>query len=180
MIKQINLVKDFCPIRPNVVWVLDYTVIKYPKGQIFLMSVMDLFTKEIIGWEYSFNLDREFILDTIKHALLCNYQKSPLYFHIDCQIENQRGLISYLMDLQTIVSINDSKNFYQSSFYLELSENLKQKKIKSIEDLVRNLYQMIRAYNNINLSDNFSLSPLEFKVNYYHRTLKITKQDLAI
>lgn len=180
MINQKNLVKDFCPIRPNVVWVIDYTKIKYPKGQMYLMSVMDLFTKEIIGWEYSLTLDREFFLDTIKHALLCNYQKAPLYFHIDCQTEELEGLVDFLTDLKTIVSVNDSKSFYQTNFYHELTDNLNQKRIKNIEDLVGSLYQMIRSYNNINLSDNFSLSPLEFKVNYYHRTLRITKQDLTI
>lgn len=180
MIKKKNLVKDFCPIRPGVVWVLDYKVIKYPRCQIYLASVMDLFTKEIIGWEYSLILDRKFFLDTIKHSLLCNYQKVPLYFHIDCQIEYQMGLIDYLSDLKTIVSINDSNNFYQSNFYQELIENLNQKKIKGIEDLVGSLFQTIRSYNNINLSDDFSLSPLEFRVNYYHRILKVAKQDLII
>jgi len=45
-----NLIKNLCPIAPNVVWVADFTYIPFQGTFLFLATVMDLFTREIVGW----------------------------------------------------------------------------------------------------------------------------------
>lgn len=48
--KYINLIENFCPIRPNVVWVGDFTHIKFKDSWVYLATVMDIYTREIVGW----------------------------------------------------------------------------------------------------------------------------------
>src|SRR6266702_7313818 len=46
---EINIYKLLCPIRPNVVWVSDFTYIKFKERFLYTATVMDMFTREIIG-----------------------------------------------------------------------------------------------------------------------------------
>src|SRR5690606_8303114 len=52
-----NLIKGFCPIVPNVVWVADITYIRIATGFLYLAVVMDLASKKVLGWELSRKID---------------------------------------------------------------------------------------------------------------------------
>jgi len=45
-----NLIHTFCPIEPNIVWVADFTYIKFQEKFIYLATIMDVYTREIIGY----------------------------------------------------------------------------------------------------------------------------------
>ena len=47
-----NEIINFCPIRPNIVWASDFTYIKFQGRFIYLATIIDVFTREIIGLEY--------------------------------------------------------------------------------------------------------------------------------
>ena len=51
-----NEIIGLCPIRPNVVWASDFTYIKYQGRFIYLATIIDIFTREIIGWNISIPL----------------------------------------------------------------------------------------------------------------------------
>jgi transposase InsO family protein len=44
-----NIVYQLCPLQPNVAWCGDFTYIRFKSSFIYLATVLDLFTKEIIG-----------------------------------------------------------------------------------------------------------------------------------
>ena len=44
-----NQIKYLCPIRPNVVWVSDFTYLRWQEKFIYLATVMDLYTREVVG-----------------------------------------------------------------------------------------------------------------------------------
>jgi len=48
-----NLIKGSFPIVPNLVWVSDFTYLKYHDQYLYLATIMDLYTREIVGWYLS-------------------------------------------------------------------------------------------------------------------------------
>jgi transposase InsO family protein len=44
-----NLLKTTLPTRPHHIWAADFTYIPYQEGFLYLATVMDLFTREIVG-----------------------------------------------------------------------------------------------------------------------------------
>jgi putative transposase len=70
-----NEIRNICPIIPNVVWAADFTYIKFRNGFIYLATIIDVYTKEIIGsalskWHNRY-LVKSALLDAIKKEAYC-------------------------------------------------------------------------------------------------------------
>lgn len=55
--------------RPDHVWASDITYIRLLHGFVFLVAVMDWFSRYILAWELSIFLDKEFCLTALDRAL---------------------------------------------------------------------------------------------------------------
>jgi len=79
--------RDFKPVTPNSVWVTDITYIYTLSGFVYLTSVMDLFSRKIIGWHLSDNLSTEGVLKAINKAKFNRKLSKPVIIHSDrgCQ-----------------------------------------------------------------------------------------------
>ncbi len=53
----------------NQVWSCDITYIRLARGFIYLMAVMDWFSRYVLSWEISITLDTSFCLDALDRAL---------------------------------------------------------------------------------------------------------------
>ncbi|GAB6178821.1 hypothetical protein JCM14036_01400 [Desulfotomaculum defluvii] len=62
--------RHFNPKAPNAVWVTDITYIYTISGFAYLTSVMDLFSRKIIGWHVSDSLSTEHVLMAIEKAIV--------------------------------------------------------------------------------------------------------------
>src|SRR3989304_9588082 len=78
----INLIENFCPIRPNVVWVGDFTHIRFGDYWVYLATVMDIYTREIIGWHLSTNHQKDLVIEAFLDAI-DKRKIVPIYFHSD-------------------------------------------------------------------------------------------------
>lgn len=63
-----NLVKGICPIRPNLVWVTDFTYLRFKNSFIYLCTFMDLFTRQIVGWSLSVKHTKQLIINAFFDA----------------------------------------------------------------------------------------------------------------
>ena len=54
--------------RPNQVWMTDLTYIKMPQGFIYLMAIIDVYSRKVIGWDIGNSMDLEFCLGVLKMA----------------------------------------------------------------------------------------------------------------
>jgi Transposase and inactivated derivatives len=75
--------REFNPTRPNAVWVTDITYVYTLSGFVYLTSVMDLFSRKIIGWHLSDNLSTEGVLVAIKKAKASRNTDQPVIIHSD-------------------------------------------------------------------------------------------------
>ena len=74
------LLKGLRIIRPNHVWATDITYIRLTGGFVYLVAVMDWFSRYVLSWELSNSLDGYFCLSALERALS---QSKPLIFNND-------------------------------------------------------------------------------------------------
>lgn len=55
--------------RPNEVWATDITYIKLRNGRVYLVAVMDWFSRYIVAWDTSITLELDFCVSTLKSSL---------------------------------------------------------------------------------------------------------------
>jgi len=67
------------------VWATDITYIPLQKGFLYLVAIVDLFSRNVLSWKLSNSLDTEFCLDALEMAL--GGGRRPEIFHSDqgCQ-----------------------------------------------------------------------------------------------
>jgi len=63
------LLKDVEVVRPDQVWSTDITYIRMEKGFVYLVAVMDWYSRYVISWELSTTLEKEFCVEALKRAL---------------------------------------------------------------------------------------------------------------
>lgn len=81
------LKRQFNPPTPNAAWVTDITYIHTLTGFVYLTSVMDLFSRRIVGWNLSDQLTTEGVIKAIEKAKSSRKLSQPVVIHSDrgCQ-----------------------------------------------------------------------------------------------
>jgi len=75
--------QDFKTAEPNKVWVTDITYIPCREGRLYLASVLDLCTKEIVGWRLEERMTTELVLGALGDAYQAKRPKKGLIHHSD-------------------------------------------------------------------------------------------------
>ena len=71
--------------RPNQVWATDITYIPMARGFVYLVAIVDWFTRRVLAWRVSISLDAEFCIEALREALeeaLARYGR-PTIFNSD-------------------------------------------------------------------------------------------------
>lgn len=61
--------RDFWPPEPNRTWVGDITYLRTGEGWLFLATVIDLYSRRVIGWSAAAHMRTELIADALKMAV---------------------------------------------------------------------------------------------------------------
>lgn len=77
------LERNFSPERPNQVWASDITYVWTQEGWLFLAVVVDLFSRQIVGWSLDKTMTRELVLDALSQACFRRKPGTGLIFHSD-------------------------------------------------------------------------------------------------
>jgi len=63
------LLRSLCIDRPNQVWAVDITYIKLGAGYVYLICLIDIFSRRIMGWDLSTFLDTQPCIEALVNAL---------------------------------------------------------------------------------------------------------------
>jgi putative transposase len=74
------LLRGFAIVQPNQVWSADITYVPMSSGFMYLVAVMDWFSRYVLAWQLSNTLDGYFCLDVLRQAL---QQAKPAIFNTD-------------------------------------------------------------------------------------------------
>jgi putative transposase len=96
------LARDFSPAAPNRVWSSDITYIETDEGWLYLVAVIDLFSRQVVGWSMQPHMRTSMVLDALRMAWFRRQPEPGLIFHSDrgsqyCAHEFQAALRSYGM-----------------------------------------------------------------------------------
>jgi len=61
--------REFAPDAPNKVWVTDITYIRTYEGWLYLAAVMDLYSRQIIGWATRPHMTTDLVLQALLAAV---------------------------------------------------------------------------------------------------------------
>jgi len=63
------LLRDLVIDRPNQVWATDVTYIPMARGFVYLVAVMDWYSRRVLSWRVSNTLDASFCVDALEEAI---------------------------------------------------------------------------------------------------------------
>jgi transposase InsO family protein len=173
-----NEIKGFCPIRPNIVWVSDFTYLSFQGRFIYLATIMDLFTREIIGWNISVKHDTKLVLTALQHAIE-RTGVLPVYLHSDQGSEyDAKTYADFVLKNGIILSMSKKhspwENAFQESFYSQFKVDLGfVSRFETVEELIEEIYQTIYYYNNQRFHTSLKMAPIAFKQKYEKRLQKV-------
>nr|WP_319563542.1 IS3 family transposase [uncultured Rhodoferax sp.] len=101
-IAQNLLDRNFTPEAPNQVWSSDITYIATDEGWLYLTGVIDLFSRQVVGWSMRDNMQTNAVTDALRMAWFRRRPEPGLIFHSDrgsqyCSHEFQGALKDYEM-----------------------------------------------------------------------------------
>lgn len=79
--------RHFAATRPNQAWVGDITYIRTDEGWLYLAVMLDLFSRQVVGWQMSHRIDRHLVCDALQAALLTRGNPNGLMIHSDQGIQ---------------------------------------------------------------------------------------------
>jgi transposase InsO family protein len=77
------LERDFTTTAPNEAWVTDITFLWTAQGWLYLAVILDLFSRRVVGWATSENVDRHLALAALDRALALRRPRAGLVHHSD-------------------------------------------------------------------------------------------------
>ncbi len=94
--------RNFTPEAPDQVWTSDITYIATDEGWLFLTAVIDLFSRQVVGWSMSAHMETSAVTDALRMAWFRRRPQPGLIFHSDrgsqyCSHDFQDALRGYKM-----------------------------------------------------------------------------------
>jgi transposase InsO family protein len=94
--------RNFTPEAPNQVWTSDITYIATDEGWLYLTGVIDLFSRQVVGWSMRDNMQTNAVTDALRMAWFRRRPPPGLIFHSDrgsqyCSHDFQKMLEGYKM-----------------------------------------------------------------------------------
>jgi len=167
-----NLLKrDFKVDRPNQVWVSDITYIWTTEGWLFLSTVIDLFSRKVVGWSMSESLKAGVAIDALEMAIMSRNPAPGLIHHSD------RGVQYACGDYQKIITRAGMRpsmsrkgdcwdNSVAESFFSTLKkEMIYHVKFETREEARRDIFEFVEVFYNRRRMHSYLgyMSPVEFE-----------------
>lgn len=169
-----NLIKDMVINKPDLVWITDFTYIRYQTKFIYLATIIDLFTRQVVGVNISRFHNKYLVIGALLNAL-DNYPK-PVVVHSDQGSEyNSRDFIDLCLSQKITISMSTKgspwQNGYQESFFGRFKTEFGDfNRFDSLGELIEEIYLKINYYNQDRLHTSLKTTPNQFRINY-----KLTK-----
>ena len=177
VVAENHLNQDFDVHQPNQVWVTDITYIRTYEGWLYLAVVIDLFSRQVIGWSMHSTMHVDLVLNALLSAVWRRKPKSEVIVHSDqgsqyTSTDWQRFLKSHNL----ICSMSRRGNCYdnavaESFFQLLKRERIKRKTYKNRDAARQDIFNYIEMfYNPVRRHGyNNDLSPVEFEKRYFNK-----------
>lgn len=174
-----NLLKDTDMTQYIIgdVWSSDLTYIKFQEKFIYLATIQDIVSKEIIGFNLSNKHDADVVLKTLKEAM-AKTRQAPRIFHSDRGREFlSEQCIMFLEHNQVRISVSDPGSPWQNGWSESFFSRFKMEfgsfsRFETLGQLIENIFEYINYYNNTRIQIKLKMSPAQFKQQYSESVLE--------
>lgn len=111
------LLRDLAIVRPNQVWAADITCTPMARGFVYLMVVLDWFTRRVLSWGISITLEADFCVEAVEEAL-ARYGK-PAIFNADQGSQFTGTEFTGLLSRHEISISMDGKGAWRDNVFVE-------------------------------------------------------------
>jgi len=102
--------------RPNQVWAADITYIPMAKGFLYLVAIIDWYSRYVLAWRLSNTLDADFCIEALQEALL---KGKPEIFNTDQGSQFTGEAFTGLLQQHGISISMDGKGSYNDNLFIE-------------------------------------------------------------
>jgi len=166
--------RQFDVQAPNKVWTADITYVWTYEGWLYLAIVMDLYSRQIIGWASSERMKKQLVLDALAMAYWQRKPAKDLLHHSDrgsqyASCEYQKQLNDYGMKASMSRKGNCWDNAPTERFFRSLkSERLTACRFDTRNKAKNEILDYITFYNSIRLHSTLGyLSPMAYEKEQY-------------
>lgn len=110
------LLKDLEITRPNRVWAADITYIPMAHGFLYLVAIIDWYSRYVISWRLSNTLDADFCVAVLEEALS---KGTPEIFNTDQGSQFTGKAFTGLLEQHGIKISMDGKGRYNDNLFIE-------------------------------------------------------------
>jgi putative transposase len=134
----------------NQVWSADITYLPLPRGFMYLVAVMDWFSRYVLAWQLSNTLDGAFCLDALQQALLWG---KPLIFNTDQGVQFTADDFTTCLKREEIQISMDGRGRALDNIFIERLwrsvkyEDIYLKDYAAVSELEAGLVDYFRFYN---------------------------------
>jgi len=109
--------RQLCIDRPNQVWAADITYLPMARGFVYLVAIMDWYSRKVLSWRVSNSMDSGFCIDALEEAL--ELYGTPDIFNTDQGSQfTSESFTSVLQDAQITISM-DGKGRWMDNVFIE-------------------------------------------------------------
>lgn len=138
--------------RPNQVWSLDISYIPMQRGFMYLVAIMDVHSRYILGWSLSNTMEAEWIVEVLKSTVLRHGRPEIINSDQGSQFTSDQ-YVNYVKSLKTVRISMDGKgraidNVYIERFWRTIKyEKLYLLELKTGHDVWQACVEFIDYYN---------------------------------
>lgn len=103
--------------RPNLVWATDITYVPMARGFVYLVAIIDRFSRRVLAWRVSISLDAGFCIEALEEAL-ARYGK-PAIFNSDQGAQFTSTAFTAVLHREQIAISMDGKGRWRDNVFVE-------------------------------------------------------------
>lgn len=165
--------------RPNQVWSADITYIRLGCGFVYLVAIMDWYSRYVLSWEISTTLEKEFCIKALQKALQV---ATPEIFNTDQGVQfTNEDFIKILEDKKIKISMDGKGRAFDNIFVERLWRTVKYEEVylhsyQTVKEARLNLESYFQFYNSERFHQALNYETPEQK---YFRVKTKTTQGLT-
>ena len=166
-----QLARDFTATAPNAKWVTDITYIATQEGWLYLAVVLDLFSRQVIGWSMQPQLTRDLVIQAVLMAVWQRSSMAPVILHSDRGTQyTSQEFQAFLKTHGLVSSMSGVGNCYdnavaESFFGLLKRERVHRRRYGTRAEARADVFDYIERFYNRQRSHSFAqgLAPRNFR-----------------
>jgi putative transposase len=172
-----HLVRQFTVDAPDQVWVTDITYIRTHEGWLYLAVVLDLFSRQVIGWSMKESLARGLVIDALLMACWRRQPRKEVMIHSDQGSQyGSDDWHRFLRDHNLKPSMSRRGNCWDNAVAESFFSSLKKERIRKTiyrtrDDARSDVFDYIEVFYNRSRRHSHlgHVSPVDYEKAFYGR-----------